>query len=76
MGEADDLIEVSRDFMAKELAAYGKLNDGIEKGAIMPAGEVAGRINDIPTVKELIDRIMVEAEEIICGLPSKFIRDV
>ncbi|MHA1257794.1 MAG: hypothetical protein ACTSPS_19600 [Promethearchaeota archaeon] len=42
----------------------------------MPAGEVAGRINDIPSVKELIDRIMAEAEEIIRGLPSKFIRDV
>jgi nitronate monooxygenase len=28
---------------------------------------VQGLIRDIPTVKELIDRIMAEAEEIICG---------
>jgi NAD(P)H-dependent flavin oxidoreductase YrpB (nitropropane dioxygenase family) len=75
LGEPNDLVEVSRDFMAKELAAYQKLNDGIEEGAIIPSGEVAGRINDIPTVKELIDRIMVEAEEIIRGLPNKFIRE-
>ena len=28
-------------------------------------GMVAGLINDIPTCKELIDRIMAEAEEIV-----------
>ena len=28
-------------------------------------GMVAGLINDIPTCKELIDRIMTQAEEII-----------
>ncbi|MHA1361812.1 MAG: nitronate monooxygenase, partial [Candidatus Freyarchaeota archaeon] len=33
--------------------------------------EVAGRIKDIPTVKELIERIVREAEEIIKNrLPS------
>ena len=47
----------------------------IKDGALWPAGEVAGRINDIPTVKDLIDGIMKEAEEIIRDLPSKFIVD-
>ena len=28
-------------------------------------GMVAGLINDIPTVKELVDRIMEEAEDLI-----------
>jgi nitronate monooxygenase len=31
----------------------------------MAAGQVMGLIHDIPTVKELIDRIMAEAEEVI-----------
>ncbi|MEE4382512.1 MAG: nitronate monooxygenase, partial [Pseudomonadales bacterium] len=31
------------------------------------AGMVQGLIHDIPTVKELIDRIVSEAEEIIRG---------
>lgn len=37
------------------------------------AGEVMGRINDIPGVKELMERIMAEAEDAIKGLPQKFI---
>jgi nitronate monooxygenase len=36
----------------------------MEAGA-WSCGMVVGLINDIPTVKELIDRIMAEAEQII-----------
>jgi nitronate monooxygenase len=36
----------------------------VAKGAIW-CGQVARRINDIPTAKELVERIMKEAEEII-----------
>ena len=42
---------------------------------LLAAGEVAGRINDIPTVKELVDGIMADAEEIVGNLAAKFIRD-
>ena len=38
---------------------------GDTKGGIWSAGTVQGIINDIPTVKELIDRMVSEAEEII-----------
>ena len=34
----------------------------------MPCGQVCGRVNDIPTVSELIERIMAEAEEILSRL--------
>jgi len=37
--------------------------------------EVAGRINDIPTVKEFVDRTMEEVEEIVSNLAAKFIRE-
>ena len=37
----------------------------MEAGA-WSCGMVAGLIHDIPTVKELIDRIMLEAEGILC----------
>lgn len=40
---------------------------GDPDGGIWSAGQVQGLINDIPTVKELIDRIISEAEEIIKG---------
>ncbi|MFH2016910.1 MAG: nitronate monooxygenase, partial [Pseudomonadota bacterium] len=36
-------------------------------------GMVAGLIHDIPTCKELIDRIMAEAEEIINGRLARFL---
>ena len=35
-------------------------------------GMVAGLIHDIPTCKELIDRFMSEADEIINGRLAKF----
>ena len=37
-------------------------------------GMVAGLIHDVPTVKELIDRIMSEAEEIIGKRLDGFMR--
>jgi len=37
------------------------------------AGEVVGRIDDIPSVKELLERIMAEAEDAIKSLPRKVI---
>jgi NAD(P)H-dependent flavin oxidoreductase YrpB (nitropropane dioxygenase family) len=37
-------------------------------------GMVAGLIHDIPSVKELIDRIMAEAEEIINARLLRFLR--
>lgn len=39
--------------------------DGDEKLGIMSIGQVIGRIDDLPTCKELIERIVAEAEEII-----------
>ena len=39
--------------------------DGDMEAGAWSCGMVVGLINDIPTVKELIDRIMAEAEQII-----------
>lgn len=36
----------------------------------MPCGQVCGRVDDIPTVKELVERIMEEAEAIIGRLAT------
>ena len=45
------------------------------KKALMAGGEVAGRAEDLPTVGELVERIMGEAEEVIRSLPQRFIKD-
>jgi len=39
--------------------------DGIMDAGAWSCGMVAGLIRDIPTVKELIDRIMTEADSLI-----------
>lgn len=39
------------------------LKDGDIEGATIACGQCVGLINDVPTVKELIDRIVSEAEE-------------
>jgi nitronate monooxygenase len=46
-----------------ENTRIGWIDGKIEEG-IYPAGQVAGRINDIPTVAELIENIVAEAQEV------------
>lgn len=48
----------------------GLLSDD-EAMTLMWGGEIAGRIADLPPVKELVERVANEAEEIILGLPQK-----
>lgn len=42
--------------------------DGDADMGVMPAGQVCGRIDDIPSVAELIERIVTEAEETLRSL--------
>ena len=71
----NELLEIERekgaslkidDIREQVAAVYPKvmINGEMDAGA-WSCGLVVGLINDIPTVKELIDRIMVEAERII-----------
>jgi len=68
LGQPDDLTTVAPEVMMKELQGFGKLFAGDEQKALLPGGEVAGRIDDLPTVKELIDRTIGEAKEILKSL--------
>lgn len=45
--------------------------DGDIEGGVLPAGQVTGLLHDIPTVQELIDRTVKEAEEVITNLTTK-----
>ena len=46
--------------------------EGDTEMGFMPCGQVVGRLDDIPTCKELIERIMNEAEEVLAGVNSRF----
>ncbi len=59
-------IEDIRDLVAGE-GGRKVLHDGEMDAGAWSCGMVAGLIHDIPTCAELIDRIMIEAEEIIQG---------
>jgi NAD(P)H-dependent flavin oxidoreductase YrpB (nitropropane dioxygenase family) len=52
--------------MVRETLAEGKVVTGV-----VPSGQVAGRLSDIPTCHELIQRIVTEAEQIIGSLKAK-----
>ena len=71
----DDLLEMERekgatlrieDIHGQVAGVYPKVMvDGDMDAGAWSCGMVVGLINDIPTVKELVDRIMAEAERII-----------
>jgi nitronate monooxygenase len=48
------------------------MKDGDMDAGAWSCGMVAGLIHDIPTCKELIDRIMAEADAIIAGRLAGF----
>ena len=55
-----------QDIMEEVAGVYPRIMmEGDMDAGAWSCGMVAGLVNDIPTVKELIDRIMAEAEEII-----------
>ncbi len=61
------------DIAAEVAGVYPKVMvDGQMDAGGWSCGQVAGLIHDVPTVKELIDRIMSEAEEIIAQRLRRF----
>jgi NAD(P)H-dependent flavin oxidoreductase YrpB (nitropropane dioxygenase family) len=45
--------------------------DGDFTKSYFPSGQVVGRLDDIPTCKELVERIVAEAEETIKNMQKK-----
>ena len=63
------------DILPEVAGVYPKImTDGAMDAGAWSCGMVAGLIHDVPTVKELIDRIMREAEEIIDGRLKRFMK--
>ncbi|MGD2269040.1 MAG: nitronate monooxygenase [Desulfobacterales bacterium] len=56
----EDLIPYVSGLVGKEM-----LDDGNMERGVLASGQSVGLISDIPTCRELLDRIMAEAEEII-----------
>ena len=56
------------ELIGKEVDGWVAAYKGDEEEALTPGGEVAQRINDMPHVKELVEKIMSEAEETLANL--------
>ena len=66
------MIESKGDTKIEDIVPYvsglvgkGMLQEGNMESGVLSAGQCMGLIRDIPTCKELLDRIMAEAEAII-----------
>jgi len=75
LGEPDDLSAVAHEVVDMENKGWDAQFRGDGPRALMPAGEVAGLVEDLPTVQELVERTVKEAEEIIRNMSSKFLKD-
>ncbi|HEY5527787.1 MAG TPA: hypothetical protein VIK02_09420, partial [Candidatus Anoxymicrobiaceae bacterium] len=53
----------------KQIRVATELGD-VEKG-VLPVGQVQGLMHDIPTVQEVIERTVTEAEDVIKNLVNK-----
>ena len=63
-----------QDILPEVAGVYPKIMmEGTMDAGAWSCGMVAGLIHDIPTCKELIDRIMAEAEQIIRGRLEGFL---
>jgi enoyl-[acyl-carrier protein] reductase II len=72
-GRPDDIASVKPELLIKEhqgfQASYAEHPD--ESEALTAGGECAQRIDDMPGVRELIERITEEAEAVLRATPSK-----
>jgi len=59
---SDEMIEIERQ-------GFSKLVNNDEEGSLILGGEASGRIEDMPAVKELIDRIIEDATSTLKSVP-------
>jgi nitronate monooxygenase len=60
-----EILKVASGENAKRMYDTGDVNAGI-----LPCGQGVGLVHDIPTIKELFDRIVTEAGELARNLAS------
>jgi enoyl-[acyl-carrier protein] reductase II len=73
LGKPDDITTVPPELIEAEMAGLNAVYDGDEDHALMAAGEVAQRIEDLPTARELVDGIMEEAMGVVSGFADHFV---
>jgi NAD(P)H-dependent flavin oxidoreductase YrpB (nitropropane dioxygenase family) len=71
LGRPDDYSTVPLELIQGEIEGLNAVYAGDESKALLAGGECAQRINDLPTVEELVKSITREAEEVLAKLPRR-----
>lgn len=72
LGMPDDYTNMDMSLIDYEIESIKATYEGNEEKALMAAGEVAQRINDMPAVDDMVKAIVKEAEDVIGGMQNKF----
>ena len=75
LGEPEDLADVAQEIRTQEDEGWDAQFRGDGPQALMPGGEVTGLVDDIPSVKVLVERTVKEAEDILRNLAQKYLTD-
>ncbi|MFW9806701.1 MAG: NAD(P)H-dependent flavin oxidoreductase [Candidatus Thorarchaeota archaeon] len=67
-------LDSNEEILTLEQTGFDDLLDKKEDTALMFGGEVVGRIKELPTTAELVDRIISEAVDVLANVP-KFVID-
>ncbi len=63
-------VELNEEILEIEKAGFARLIDNDESGSLILGGEASGRIDDMPTCKDLIERIVADAEKVMNSMPE------
>ncbi|MBW2051844.1 MAG: nitronate monooxygenase [Deltaproteobacteria bacterium] len=73
LGRPDDLASIPKELHDNEIAAMNAVFEGDEEKALMAAGECAQRIDDLPMMGDLVEKIIKDATEIIEGFSNNYL---
>lgn len=74
LGKPDEMMSPGAlELIKYEMEAINAVFAGDKEKAMMAGGECAQRVDDLPPVKDLVDRIVQEAAQIIEEMPKKYL---
>ncbi|MCX7981372.1 MAG: nitronate monooxygenase [Syntrophales bacterium] len=73
LGIPDDYSTIDMSLIQYEIESIKAVYEGNKEKALMAAGECAQRINDLPKVADMVEKIMKEAEETLRNVATKYL---
>lgn len=74
LGTPDDYTTIDMALINYEIESIKAVFEGNRENAMMAAGEAAQRINDMPKVEDLVQKMVTDAETILRDVPKKFLK--